>query len=138
MRLDRLLRQAQDDRVILRHTIETKDALLKTVTECIQHYRDSCEALIQRYRDHNQLARSTVAPRYFDEPINVPLPPPLADDTTRDYEKLRSQERAFEEVMALAASIRESLNSSYREFLDRESPVEPEMVPLGTTTDDAS
>jgi hypothetical protein len=114
---DQFLGEAQEDLVVLQHMIDTKEALLTAVRECIQHYGDAAEALLRRYRDANQKARQTKAPKYFNEPVGLELPPPLDDSTSDDHARLAEQKTAFDTVLEAAAKVRHELTGEYQAFL---------------------
>lgn len=113
-----LMLKCSDNVVVLENLIQTKETLLEVVRQCISHHRESCEALIQRYRDHNQRARSTPPPDYFDDPIEIEIINAPDYDTSGDHSLLVEQKGLLSAAQGKLQSIEASIRSIYRKRVD--------------------
>jgi len=115
--LDDTMREARGKVTTLENLIQTKDTLLTTVSQCIYHHREACQALMQLYRDANMRARSTPPPDYFDEPIQVKLIEAPDYDTVEDYDHLREQKEKLDPAQEAVEEVRANIRSVYKEHL---------------------
>lgn len=118
-RIASALRDARREVVALESAIDTKALLLRNIRTFASHYEESCNALIQDYRDENRRCRTTPVPPYFGRPWDLELSERLSDDTERDQERLARAQDALRHADEAAARARDESEQIYQRFVQQ-------------------
>ena len=125
--LDDDLKEAQKNIISFKAEIQKKKASCQRLTGTLDVAANIIGALIALFRTENKVARTTPAPSYFDQPLQVQKLDIPDFSTHQDESSLAEQQKLLDTFLASVDAIRAQIQASFDSKFDQITPVRDQL-----------